>query len=199
MIKILGMRQTVGWQDKTATVINCCSNGTGWERDLSPFLIGPCSLYGNMIAQNMENAYQYSKVYAEHADDSANPTRKYWEWAKEGWANPRAVRYPMGRGRKPLFSLWDGQKLPYIAARKVIYAPLYAEAVQKTQGFKNLVELARQLPTIILRDFDGYDHDALGMSLTDVLNNPHKKMGHAFVLKMLLTDDPAKAQIEWRK
>jgi hypothetical protein len=176
----------------------------GWERDLSPFLLGPCELYDGMVSLTFESAWQYAKVYAEHVNTvwgkkigdpiTCIPTPKYWDWAKEGWANPRAVRYPMGKGRKPLYSLWKGQKLDYITARKVIYAPLYAEAVQKTEGFKTLVALARQLPVIILRDFDGYDHEALGMSLCDVLNNPHRKMGHSFVLKMLITGDEALKQ-----
>jgi hypothetical protein len=37
---------------------------------------------------------------------------------------------------------------------------------------------------IWLRDFDGYDHDDLGMSLSAVLHEERKKMGHAFVLKV---------------
>jgi hypothetical protein len=35
----------------------------------------------------------------------------------------------MGRGAKPEYSLWDGERLDYIEARKRIYAPLYARAV----------------------------------------------------------------------
>ncbi len=30
------------------------------------------------------------------------------------------------------------------------------------------------------------DHEAIDMSLDEVVNNPHMKMGHAFVLKMML-------------
>jgi len=33
----------------------------------------------------------------------------------------------MGRGVKPLYSLWDGKKLGYIEARIAIYDPLYIE------------------------------------------------------------------------
>jgi hypothetical protein len=35
-------------------------------------------------------------------------------------------------------------------------------------------------------DFDGYDHVSLGMSLADVLHCEERKMGHAFVLAMML-------------
>lgn len=48
------------------------------------------------------------------------------------------------------------------------------------------------------RTADGYDHDNLGMSLTEVLNNPQRKMGHAFVLKMLLTKDAALKHLHLR-
>jgi hypothetical protein len=40
---------------------------------------------------------------------------------------------------------------------------------------------------LTLRDFDGYDHVAQGKSLKDVLLDPNKKMGHAFVLALMLT------------
>ena len=35
---------------------------------------------------------------------------------------------------------------------------------------------------IYLWDFDGYNHRELNMTFDDVLNCPHRKMGHAFVL-----------------
>jgi hypothetical protein len=39
---------------------------------------------------------------------------------------------------------------------------------------------------IYLLDFDGYNYIELGMSLDDVINNSNKKMGHAFVLALML-------------
>jgi len=156
----------------------------------SPFLLGPCNLYDGYVARNMENAWQFSKVYPEHIVGS-EITEDYWTWAKNGWASTRAHRYPMGKGRIPLFSLWKDERLDYITARKTIYAPLYIQAVKDTQAFKNLKELYDTGAEITLLDYDAYDHQKLGMSLTDVLNNTTKKMGHAFVLAMLLTNDPA--------
>jgi hypothetical protein len=73
----------------------------------------------------MENAWQYAKVYSCHTNpNSGAPTQEYWKWAREGWNNPSPVRFPMGRGAKPEYSLWDSQRLGYIEARKKIYAPL---------------------------------------------------------------------------
>ena len=44
----------------------------------------------------------------------------------------------------------------------------------------------RERGELVLWDFDGYDHHELGMDLKEVLNDPERKMGHAFVLAMIL-------------
>lgn len=180
MIKIIGPRDK-----KDPKAINACSSSNNWK-GLSPFLIGPSELYDGMTSKNMENAWQYSKVYAAHADSSGEPTEAYWQWAKMGWDKAWADRYPMGRGAIPLYSLWGGQKLGYIEARKTIYMPLYAKAVANTEAFRALKELYLKEGTVTLWDFDGYDYLSLGMTLEEVLNEPTRKMGHAFVLAMLL-------------
>lgn len=196
IVKIVGMYAKIPKEFKT--VVNTTSSASDkWETDLSPFFLGPCDLYSGLTSLNMENSWQFSKAYVRHVVDG-EPTKEYFDWARAGWNNPRAIRYPMGKGAKPLFSYWNGQKLDYISARKVIYGPLYAEAVQRTKGWKHLVELYNTKESIVLRDYDGYDYASLGMSLSEVLNNPSKKMGHAFVLAMLLTKDNALEQMELR-
>ena len=143
----------------------------------------------------MENAWQYSKVYEEY-DNNGEPSPDYFEWASYGWLTDAPIRYPMGKGEKPLYSWWDGNKYTYIEGRKNIYIPLYARAVIKTKGFKHLLDLynSSEDKTIYLKDFDAYDHKKLGLTLTEVMNKPDKKMGHAFVLMMLLTKDDALKQ-----
>jgi hypothetical protein len=37
-----------------------------------------------------------------------------------------------------------------------------------------------------LWDFDGYNHKALNLTYTQVINDSNRKMGHAFVIAMLL-------------
>lgn len=183
--------------DPNGVYVNTTSSA-GWSRDLSPFVLGPCPLYGGHVSRTMENGWQYSKVYYRHLGDDGLPTDEYLTWAKAGWDDPRAHRYPMGKGRKPAFSWWDGKQLSYVEARKRIYVPLYARAVMQTQGFARLRELLKQGDSrpLYLLDFDAYRHRALGMTLTDVLNDPTRKMGHAFVLMMLLTADPALRECE---
>jgi hypothetical protein len=171
---------------------NVTSGSKTWTRCFSPFFLGPVKLYGAYGAWNVENAWQYSKVYPCHADKDGNPTPRYFEWAMEGWANERAVRYPMGKGNKPLHSWWNGKKLKYIDARKEIYMPLYRQAVMASGEFERLVyEVShqwRQGNEVVFWDFDGFDHIKLGLSLDEVLNQSARKMGHAFVLAMMVEE-----------
>ena len=185
-IVVVGMRDAV---PNGSMVINTTSCSRDFGKGLSPFFLGPVSLWGGYKAKNVENAWQYSKVYYAHQDDNKDIMLTDWlKWAKEGWNKQYADRYPMGKGRVPAFSYWDGRKLSYIEARTKIYIPLYAKAVRKTEAFSQLLELYKsgEHDTIYLRDFDGYDHRKLGMNLMEVVTCSTKKMGHAFVLAMML-------------
>lgn len=187
-IKIIGPKNKVKIPED-AIFINTTSHSKNWTRAFSPFLLGPCELYGGLKSHNVENAWQFCKVYKEHIDENGNPTEGYWKWAQEGWSSKRGIRYPMGKGAKPEYSFWDGYKLNYIEARKIIYVPLYYKAVKDTDAYKKLKELYKEGKLLYLWDFDGYDNEELGMSLIDVLNCPDKTMGHAFVLARMLELD----------
>ena len=165
--------------------LDVTSHSLTWSRALSPFLLGPCPLYGSYVAQNVENGWQYAKVYPVHLDDTGEPSEAYWVWAKKGWKATRAVRYPMGKGFRPEYSYWNGEKLQYIEARKQIYAPLYAAAVRNSPAWELLKNAYIQNPDLRLWDFDGYDSIKLG-SWEEALNDPNRTMGHAFVLAMML-------------
>jgi len=187
-------------QQEEGVIVVDTTSSSGWTRDLSPFLLGPCNLYGGHTARNMENAWQFAKVYSQHTDPNGDPTKAYWEWATKGWADETAHRYPVGKGAIPLYSLWDGQRLSYIEARKKIYAPLYVEAVKQTRGWDTLQLAYETASKLYLRDWDGWDMVRWGMqNLRQVLNNPRRKMGHAFVLKMLLENDEALGEIALRQ
>jgi len=161
------------------------TSSSGLYRNLSPFVLGPIDLPG-IHTENFENLWQFSKVYKEHLFLGDLMDAEWFAWRDKGWADRRAHRYPMGRGRKPEFSLWYGQRLGYIEARKTIYAPIYAQFVRPTASYKRLEKLYQADETIILRDYDAYDHIKEGMTLMDVLNNPDRKCGHAFILAMML-------------
>lgn len=175
-----------------AVVINTTSRSKNWSRGLSPFLCGPCDLYvregRQLISKNVENAWQFSKVYPEYGNEDG-PLPSYWDWAQSGWSDSFAHRYPMGKGVLPLYSWWDGRRMDYLTARKEVYLPLYRQAVVRTEAWKTLKDLSAEIPELWLWDFDGYDHKKLGMSFHDVLDCPERKMGHAFILAGLLEGD----------
>ncbi len=156
-------------------------------RELSPFILGPI-VEGSPRSENFENLWQFSKVYPPHLDACGNPSPKWFDWRAKGFADKHAHRYPMGKGRIPMYSYWDGEKLGYIVARKRIYATIYAKYVAKTVCYSLLEELYKEHGEVTLKDYDAYDHIKMGMSLIEVINNPDRKMGHAFVLAMLLED-----------
>lgn len=174
---------------KVKNYINTTSRSKNWSRGLSPFFLGPVELYNGHISQNVENAWQYSKVYHEHLDSENNPTPDYFEWARSGWSKDYADRYPMGKGRKPAYSYWNGKKYNYVEARKKIYCPLYARTVEKSKAYEILKNEYKEKSELWLWDFDGYDHRTLDMTYKDVLNCETKKMGHAFVLAMMLENN----------
>lgn len=172
---------------KDPIFVNATSRSQQWK-GLSPFYVGPVELYDGHKSINVENAWQFSKVYKQHVDEDGNPTEEYWQWAKKGWADTWAHRYPMGKGAVPEYSYWDGEKLGYIDARKKIYVPLYASAVVKTDAFKKLKEVAelakKEERDLVIKDFDAYHKG--DMTYDDVLNHEKMKMGHGFILGMLL-------------
>lgn len=185
MIHITGPNQKA--PPDVAVTINTTSRSTTWSRSLSPFFCGPVELYGGYESVNVENAWQFSKVYEYYLEEDGSVGERYFQWAADGWNDPKAHRYPMGKGMAtPLYSYWDYQKLTYVEARKNIYIPLYAKAVQETSAFGKLKKLHEEGEDLYLWDFDGYDHKALGLTYDEVINNPDRKMGHAFVLGMLL-------------
>ena len=202
-VRVIRPIQIPKQNDQLGYYVNCTSSADDWatKKDLSPFYLGPCKLYGNHVSLTMENAWQFSKVFAAHVGKDGNPSSDYFYWAAEGWSLERAERYPMGKGAKPEFHWWDGRKLTRVEARKEIYVPLYAEGVLKTRRFRTLRSAWHGFEhngagTIYLMDFDAYDYT--GMTLTQVLNNPDKSMGHGFVLAMLLTEDPALEECRMR-
>src|SRR5581483_8011910 len=175
----------------TVRIVNTVSRTPGdWQSGLSPFLLGPVPLYDGRESFCFENAWQFAKAYRCHIDPSGEPSPEYWKWAARGWADRVAHRYPMGKGSKPEYSYWCGEKLGYIDARLRIYFPLYRDAVAKTQAFSRLLSIYKNERVIALFDFDGYSHESMGMTLADVLLNDRRPMGHAFVLKAMLQYGP---------
>lgn len=169
-----------------SNVLNVTSSGDDFGRCLSPFLLGPVNLYHSFVSKTMENAWQYCKVYGEFVDDNNIVTQDYFKWAKNGWLSTKANRYPMGKGKKPLYSLWKGYHLNYIDARRHIYIPLYRDIVLLSPYWQRLKDFyARHNRDIILLDYDIYKGKYRG-NYNSMISDEDSKLGHAYVLAMML-------------
>lgn len=179
-----------------------CTSGNKDEvmmKGLSPFYLGPIGCYDGLVAQRFERAWQCAKVYPWMVGTDGNPDERYFAWrdemwAKEGFADKREIRFPAGKGNvgKCLYAWWkvggEFRKLGYVAGRKEIYIPLYAKAVVKTEAYRRLCELRDAGKNLMLIDFDGYNvhHPHYNFTYNDAIHCPILKMGHGFVLAMLL-------------
>ncbi len=170
--------------------INTTTKSNNWSKGLSPMLVGMI-FSDNGIARNMENFWQYAKVYENQVDSNQNPLPEYFEWKNKGYNKEWADRYPAGKGAIPLYTWYCGEKLGYIEARKKLYLKYYQDAVIHTDAFNTLKETwlncKKDNTDIILLDFDAYNHRELNYTWEDILNDEKRKMGHAFILAKILS------------
>jgi hypothetical protein len=166
------------------------SRSQGGDGTLSPFRLGPCRTLNGIKFQNMENLWQFSKVYPQmdHIETSGSqkglPNDAWWEWHFSGAKSERAQRYPAGKGQIPAYSYWGTYCLSYIVARKMIYIPEYAKLCAETERYKELRREFKQGANIIIRDYDAY---TIGkdQTLMDVFNS-QRRAGHGFVIAGML-------------
>ncbi len=181
---------TISYRDicpKGYIEVNCTSRSTTKWKGLSPFVNRPISVYGDLVAQNMENLWQFSKVYNPYLDEFDNIRSEFYVWQRNGFSSKFAYRYPMGKGVKPEFLLWNnGQRLNYVEARIKVYFPKYKESVISTSIYTDLLVLYQSGANIAIRDFDVYRFDLMGMSFDEVKQNEARKCGHGFVLYEML-------------
>jgi len=178
-----------------------CTSGNKDEvmRGLSPFYLGPVECYDGLKSETFELAWQCAKVYPWTMGPDEKPNARYFTWRDEMWAmkvfgDKMSIRFPVGKKNvgKCKYSWWkvDGefQPLDYISARKEIYIPVYAKAVVKTEAYRRLVELRDSGKNLMLIDFDGYNihHPKYNFTYRDAIHCDLLKMGHGFVLAMLL-------------
>ena len=92
MLEVISYQDWRGMDIDEDDVVITVSKSKNWSRGLSPFILGPCELWGGHVALNMENAWQFSKVYGRHVDMHGDLNNSWLPWAKEGWEDSRAHR-----------------------------------------------------------------------------------------------------------
>ena len=78
----------IGPRDKAPAGVEVINTTSRVNSPFSPFLLGPCALWGNHFSRNKENAWQYSKVYKEHTDAHGEAGDKWLrmvEWRMPFW------------------------------------------------------------------------------------------------------------------
>ena len=85
------------------------------------------------------------------------------------------------------------RKLGYVASRKKVYIPEYAKLVTSTSTYRSLAERVARGEKIALCDFDAWNYYGpqldQNVTIKDAVNDATHKVGHGYVLKMLLQGD----------
>lgn len=169
-------------------VIDVTSRSDSIFRGLSPFILGPVTLCDGRVSKNVENAWQFSKVYEGQVDENGDPDILWRIWSNRGFRMERAVRYPKGKGVEPLYSYYCGEKLGIVEARKKIYLPLYSKKALESEAFGVLRNKVERGDKIAIKDFDVFRHDILGKTFEELVGDPNKPLGHGFVLYNLISN-----------
>jgi len=183
---------------------------------LSPlYLPGPPVKKGAR-AITFENDWQFRKAYPQlkHVDAKTNkPTPTYWKWRTEGFQKlkkDKGIRTPtqvsafrskqrkagLSDECKPAYSLTDdGRQLDYVAARKELYAPVYAQLIKDLPFVAEMQKLLDAGKDLLLIDLDGpdleeypsgqlIDEDVLRSAINDTRKG--RKFGHGYVVAAVL-------------
>jgi len=193
--------------------INVCSGGVAPFKYLSPMMMGPVHMLatdkdGHMHmerALNIENAWQFSKVWSADVEPFGDPNGtikpEWFEFRDSGWADAKAHRWPRGKAaalatatataanpnpNRPLFVLFEGRRMSYEDARKVMYIPWYAELVRKTAAYRELEALVAGGTNVQIIGYDGRDFKSERLSIADCLADATKPFGHELILAAML-------------
>lgn len=142
-----------------------------FEKDLSPFYIGPVISSDGVKANIFEIFWQCGKVYPPH-DDNGKPNQAFFEWRNKFYALNKVSKELMRHACEDLgchhndcryFAYFDKEKkeyipLNYVESRKRVYIVEYAKLVYKTESFKWLKSLLDSGHKIALLDFDGFNY-----------------------------------------
>lgn len=159
-----------------AIVVNTTSRSKDFGKAFSPFINQGWLRYKGLSSKNVENYWQFSKMYEEHIDDF-----KSWiDWRSKGLLDGFAHRYPMGKEKRSVCH-YLGRKMDKVEARKKIYGPVYYQKLYKycEREINSLIDMLT-VCDVWLWDFDSCITDK---SFQELINDLDGKMGHACYLK----------------
>lgn len=142
-----------------------------FEKDLSPFYIGPVISSDGVKANIFEIFWQCGKVYPPH-DDNGQPNKEFFIWRNGFYEQEKVTKSLMRHACEDLgyknsdclyFAYFDKDKkqyipLNYVEARKRVYIKEYVKLIYNSESFKWLQSLVNQGKKIALLDFDGFNY-----------------------------------------
>lgn len=174
---------------------NVTSASAKW-RELSPMVLGPIHVRdvdGIHVSSNIENAWQFSKVYPNELSEDDTITKSYFTARTKGFNDGKAHRHKFKKvgGVRPVpkFLYWNGKRYDYFSSRVNVYIPMYIHMVTQTAEYTELKKMVANGTKLLLVGYDGYDYVAEGKTLRDCLLDLSRPFGHEHVLAGLLTDN----------
>ena len=169
----------------TLNVTSAQSKNSLNRRDFSPMTQ---SNYNGYFC--FENFWQSLKTF----EGIPHERSKAW-WAKQ---TKGRRRYPAGKGKKVLFSDYNGTKRDYIESRKEIYVPEYNRLMITTESFAKYSKMVKDGEDVVVMDFDGPRTNTGEVCCEEVslkllkekINDVRFPFGHGFVVAAALMGIP---------
>ena len=202
------------YEDYIRIDVTSCNKNKKFVSEISPLYIGPVVSSDGLVANTFEDLWQYGKVYPKiydankrivaGIDEDGNPTPEFYAWRKRFYelkkvkgdrhpAFPSSIRHRDCKYMVYFDSNGNLEKLDYVTSRKRVYIPEYAKLIVNTDSFKELKELYDSGVKIALCDYDAWNYYGTNLdqdtTIKDIVNNPQFKVGHGYVIKMLLQGD----------
>ncbi len=176
--------------------INVGPGSRGDYKQLMPCNLGPIPLRfksdkTSADVKNVENIWEFSKVFPKDIGTDEKPTPPWFEARLKGWANPKGyqrARKKVSDDIKPVFFWWGkDEKLKFLEARARIFCRVYDSMAVRTLAYRKLVEILKAGTNVQILGLNAYDYVEEGRSLYECIMDPNRAFGHEFVLAGLLT------------
>lgn len=158
-------------------------------RQLHPYNLGPVYVQPwdePIKAAKVENAWRFSGQYEGQSDE------EHKLWSLNGFWDAKGQRYPGRRMDKPKCFRYKGEALSEVEARFKIFAPLYTEAVVKTDAYKalkKLVETGGRRDVLYLAGYGSYHYQERHIRMADTIYDAGRDWSHVFILACLLSGE----------
>jgi hypothetical protein len=157
---------------------------------LSPMKLGPVihNQKDLPVALNIENFYQFNKVYPCEVDKTGNPTKEFRKRQTEGYNDPIAHRHKFNNKIRPLYSVYKTRRgkekrFTYVQSR-YFYCCVYELLAKKEKDYKTLAKFLKKGINIMICGYDAYE---VTKNLYEHYIDIVRPFGHELVLYTLLT------------